>query len=283
MESNARERAKRKKTQSLAAYDYVLRGDDELLEYTKERSARAKQLYFKAIEIDPTYARAYVGIAFSYLSDWGFLWSETPDEALDRAIEFAKKAVALDDAESRSHWVLAYVLVFHRDYAEARAHQKRAIALNPNDADILAKMGYVLPLLGEYEEATELVEKAIRLNPYHPVWYKSFLGITYFAARRYEDAIAAFEESGNAYPEDGAWMAAAYAQKENFNEARRTIETFLQSAGPEPWWKNVPHSAEMVERDPTGLLTYMNYMYPFKKPADLNHLLDGLRKAGLPE
>ncbi len=158
-----------------------------------------------------------------------------------------------------------------------------AVALNPNDADILAKMGYVLPLLGEHVEATELVKKAIRLNPYHPDWYETFLGIANFAARRYEDSIAAFEESKNAYPDDGAWMAAAYAQMRNSNEARRTIETFLQLAGPEPWWKNVPQSAEVVERDPTGLLTYMNYMYPFKEPADLNHLLDGLRKAGLPE
>ncbi len=283
VEDHARQRAKRKSTQSLEAYDYVLRGDEELLEYTKERSAKAKELYFKAIELDPVYARAHAGIAFAFLSDWGFLWSETPDEALDRAVEYARKAVSLDNAESRSHWVLAYVLVFHQDYAEARVHQKRAVALNPNDADVLAKMGYVLPLLGECEEAIGLVEKAIRLNPLHPVWYNSFLGMAFFAARRYREAIAAFEKSSNAYPEDGAWMAATFARMQSLEAAQRTMKTFLQSAGPEPWWSNVPASAQVIERDPNGLLTYMSYMYPYKKRDDIDHLLGGLRIAGQPE
>ena len=78
-------------------------------------------------------------------------------------------------------------------------------------------------------------------------------------------------------------MAAAFAQMENIDKAHGALEIFLREAGPDPWWKQVPQSAEAVESDPTGLLTYMNYMYPFKNPTDLDHLLDGLRKAGLPQ
>jgi adenylate cyclase len=282
VEDDALKRSKRKRTGHQVAYDYVLRGDAVMMEFTREGSVLAKQLYQKAIQIDPSYARAYIGIAFSYLSDWGFLLDTTPD-VLDRAVEFARKAVALDDTESRSHWVLAYVLTFHRDYKEARAHQKKAIAMNPNDADIISKMGYVLPLLGESEEAIELGEKAARLNPHHPDWYKTFLGFAYYSARRYEEAIDAFEESGPVYPEDKVWLAAAYAQLGENDKANKLTELFFKDAGPEPWWKNLPLTVERIEGDSTSLLTYMSYMYPFKDQDDLDHLLNGLRMAGVPK
>ena len=281
VEDGVRDRSKRKRPSNLVAYDLVLRGDEEILEYTKERSDRAKAYYCSASELDPAYARAYAGIAFAHLSDWGFLWSETPDEALDLAVEYARKAVTLDDAESRAHWVLAYVLAFHQDYEKARFHQKRALALNPNDADILAKMGFVLPILGEHQEAIEIIRRAMRLNPHFPAWYNTFLGIALFAARQYDDAVAALNDAANAYPEDKAWMAAALAQQGNFVEAKRLVETFVKSAGAKPWWSHVPDTAESVENDPTGLLTYMVYMNPYKDHADREHLLDSLRSAGL--
>ena len=172
---------------------------------------------------------------------WGFLWSETPDETLEQAVECARKAAALDDADSRSHWVLAYVLTFRQNYEEARFHQKRALALNPNDADILAKMGYVLPILGEHQEAVDLIRKAIRLNPHHPPWYYTFLGIALFVARQYDDAVAALTESADAYPENKVWMAAALARQENVDAAKEVAEFFVKSGGAEPWWSNVPN------------------------------------------
>ena len=80
-----------------------------------------------------------------------------------------------------------------------------------------------------------------------------------------------------------AAIAASYAQFGMIDGARALMDDYLGSAGPEPWWSNVPTSTPAVDNDPTGLLRYMVYMYPFKNPSDLDHLLDGLRKAGLPE
>ncbi len=80
-----------------------------------------------------------------------------------------------------------------------------------------------------------------------------------------------------------SWLAASYAQSGRLDEAQTLISNYLGAAGTEPWWSNVPESAADIDRDPTGLLKYMIYMYPFKNQADLNHLLDGLRKAGLSE
>jgi adenylate cyclase len=283
LEEATREAAEHKSTGSLAAYDYVLRGDEDLWLYTKERTARSREMYSKALELDPRYARAYVGVALSYVSDWGFMWGEDPDEDLNRAFDYAQRAVALDNAESRAHFVMALVHVFRKEYAQARRHQQKAVALNPNDADALAQMSYLVSLLGEHQEAIELGEKAVRLNPYYPVWYLTFLGGNYYAAQRYEDAVAAFEGSRNSYPDDAAWLAASYAQLGQLDKARTVMAEFLEAAGVNPWWAQVPNSAAVVERDPTGLLRYTIYMYPYQNPSDLDHALDGLRRAGLPE
>ena len=279
VEDDALARTRGKPTQSQDAYDLVLRGDREITSYTQEGSIRAKELFFKAIEIDPGSARAYGGIAFCFLSDWGYGIDSTT-ETLLRALDFARLAVAIDDSHSRSHWVLAYVLAFNREYDEADAHLQMALAMNPNDADVMIKMGYILPLLGYYDKAIEVAEKALRLNPYHPDWYKTFLGFAYYAGHRYEDAITAFVRSGNVYRDDIAWKAAALAQVNRIEEAEAVTQKLIADAGSNPWWKGVFKSEIEVENDTTGLLTYMYHMYPFKNPVDTEHLMSGLRKAG---
>jgi TolB-like protein len=283
VEDATRERAKRKNPDSLAAYDYVLRGDEDVWVFTKERTARSRQLYQKAIELDSQYARAYAGVAHSYLSDWGFAWGESPDDDLDRALKYAQKAVALDDSDNRSHFVLAYAHVFQQNFVQARIHRDKAIALNPNDADVIMQMAFLSSYLGRHGEAIEMGEKAIRLNPYHPPWYLNFLGSTYYLAHQYSEAIAALEGARDALPDTAPWLAASYAQAGRLDEAHAEMANFATSVDAEPWWLNVPESTAEVEGDPTGLLRYMVYMYPFKNPADLDHLLDGLRKAEPPE
>ena len=277
------ERARRKSTDNLASYDYVLRADEKIYYFTREETVRSRQTFFKAMELDPQYARAYSGVAMTYISDWGFLWGESPADDLQQAFEYAQKAVALDDADNRSHAVLAIAYVCRHEYAQARVHQQKSIALNPNDADILAHMGYLLPLLGEHEEAVESGERAIRLNPYYPRWYLSFLDGAYYAAHRYADAIAAFEGIQSSFPDDLAWLAASYAQLGQHDKARALMSDYISSGETKPWWSNVPESEAEVERDPTGFLKYLIYMYPFKDQADLDHHIDGLRKAGLPD
>lgn len=285
-----RERAKRKNPDSLAAYDYVLRANENTWAYcdgkwfdTKERIARSRQNYLRAIELDPNYARAYQGVADTYHMSWGFLLGESPEDDLNQAMDYARKAVAIDDGDSRAHYTLALTHAFRKEYEQAIRHQKRALDLNPNDADTLIMMCFLLPLLGQHEQAIKLGQRALRLNPYHPTWYLSVISIAYFAARRYEEAIAALEGARTSYPDDPAWLAACYAQVGQMDKARILISDFIQSADPSSWWANVPESAAHIERDPTGLLRYMAYMVPFKNSSDLDHLLGGLRKAGLPE
>ena len=283
LEKASLDRAKGKTTANMAAYDYILRADEDVFNYTKEKNAWSRQMYLQAIALDPLYARAYAGMALTYISEWAFFWGNSPDDDLLQASEYAQKAIALDDSNNRSHMVLAIAYLFQKKYAKARIHQEKAIALNPNDADVLAQMGYILPLLGYSEDGVETIERAVRLNPFYPNWYLTFLGGAYYAAHRYEDAIAAFEGSKNSYPDDAAWLAASYAQLGQIEHANQVMSGYLSSAGAEPWWQNAPKSAEKIERDPTGFLRYFVYMYPFKDRADLDHHIEGLRKSGLPE
>ena len=275
------ERAKQKSTESLAAHDYVLRGDKDYWEHTEDGVVRSRRAYLKAIELDPDYARAHAGLALTYISDWGYLWGEDPDGDLDRAFECAQNAVALDDAENRAHLVLGCVQAFRRDYARGRASLERAVALNPNDAHVLAGLPYSFQLIGDCDAGIEMGEKALRLNPHRPSWYVIFLAEAYFTARRYEDAIATFESATDELPDTAVFLAASYAQFGEIDDARALMDDYLGSAGPEPWWLNVPDSTPAVNNDQTGLLRYMAYMYPYKNSDDLDHLLDGIRKAGL--
>ena len=280
VEDDVLAQVRRKSVSNQDAYDLVLRGDHEMVGYTRDGSDRAKALFDRAIEIDPECARAYVGIAYCYLSDWGYRLDSTV-ETLQLAVENARIAVELDDSHSRSHWVLAYVLTFDRQYDEAEAHLHKALAFNPNDADVIAKMGYVLPLLGDCRKGIEFAEKAIRLNPYHPEWYKTFVGFAYYSGHRYEDAVRAFSASGNVYRDDTAWKAAALARLGRTDEAGSVVRSLLADAGNDPWWQGVFSSQKQVEPDPTGLLTYMYHMYPFRNERDSEHLIEGLRRAGL--
>ena len=87
----------------------------EVKVFSREGSASAKDFYFKAIEIDLNCARANVGIAYCYLSDWGYL-SDASLDTMERAIHFARIAASQNENYSRAHWVLAYVLTFWRTH-----------------------------------------------------------------------------------------------------------------------------------------------------------------------
>lgn len=290
IEGSMLERAKRKRPESFGAYDYVLRADESLWLYSegdwagmKESIENSRQMFLKAIELDPSYGRAYEGLAHTHYMDWAFLLSETLYDDFEKALEYAQKAVDLDEAESRAHYTLAATHAIRKEYERTRFHCKKAMVLNPNDADTLVRISYLLSLLGEHEEAIEVGERALRLNPYHPPWYLTLLCVPYFASHRYQEAITAIKGARTSYPDDDAWLAACYAYLGELDEARTLMKNFLRSSGPEAWWMNVPDTTPHVERDPTGLLRYAVFMFPFKNRSDLDHLLNGLRKAGLPE
>jgi adenylate cyclase len=180
----------RKTTDNLEAYDYFLRGTEYNSQGTKEANAQARQMFERAVELDPQYALAYANMGQTYFSEWAWQWNRTP-QVLERANELAQKAIALDKALPGPHSLLGQIYLQKMQHDQAIAEAERAIALDPNRADGYAYLALILRWSGRAEEAVELAKKAIRLNPHYPPFYQNVLGFSYCQVRRYEDAMTA--------------------------------------------------------------------------------------------
>jgi TolB-like protein/class 3 adenylate cyclase/Tfp pilus assembly protein PilF len=187
------ERVKRIPTNNLTAYDYLLRGAEYYRHLTKETNAQARQLWEKAIELDPKYAEAYAALGWTYWLEWIWQWSQDP-KTLERAFALAQRTIALDDSLPGAHQLLGSVYVWQKQYDLAIAEGERAIALDPNDANGHVTLGFILAFAGRPEEALGLIEKAIRLNPRYHVGYLFQLGHVYHLLGRNEEAIATLKK-----------------------------------------------------------------------------------------
>jgi TolB-like protein/Flp pilus assembly protein TadD len=183
----------RKHTNNLEAYDYYLRGLEYLLRYTKEANIQARQLYEKALALDPQYGEACEQLGWTYYLEWTWRWSADP-QTLERAFALAQQAVALDDSLPGAHSLLSFVYARKQQYDQALAEGERAIALDPNNADSYAFQAGTLNTAGRPEEAINMVEQAMRLNP-HSTTYSFQLGIAYRLTGRYAEAIARLKET----------------------------------------------------------------------------------------
>jgi adenylate cyclase len=160
----------RKRTDNPEAYDFYLRGREYATRDTKESIAQARQMWEKAIALDPQYAEAHVMLAWTYWREWVWRWSADP-QTLERALALAKKAIALDGSLPLAHSALSFVYVQKQQYDQAIAEGERAIALDPNDADRYASQAEALNSVGRSKDALRRIEQAMRLNPRYPPFY----------------------------------------------------------------------------------------------------------------
>lgn len=252
-----------KPTESLEAYDYVLRGRPASQRPTRANNVEARALLRRAIELDPNYAAAYAALAESYYVAVSMGWAQSPTAFFERAEEFANKALSLNEAEVRAHIVLGRMHIFYQRYDQAKAELDRAIAINPNDAHGLAGQGNVLMWSGQTDAAVEALELAQRIDPELNPIDGFALSLAYYLQQRYDTAIAQAES--NLRRTDGAnfsrvVLAAAYAQLGRTADAARVVAVIRRA-------------------DPT--FDARDFGTKFLNAADLERLRDGLRKAEL--
>jgi tetratricopeptide (TPR) repeat protein len=183
----------RKHTDNLEAYDAFLRGQEYYWRLTQEAHAQARQLFEKAIALDPQYAEAYALLGWTYWVEWVWGWSADP-QTMERALALAQQALALNDSLPVAHSLLSIVYAQKQQYDQAIAEGERAVALDPNDADSYTNQALVLNIAGRPEEALQSVKQAMRLNPRCPPWYLNQVGWAYQMTGRYAEAIATLKE-----------------------------------------------------------------------------------------
>ncbi len=247
----------------LLAYGLVLRGQHLVALYTKEGNAHARRLFDEAASIAPDYGRVYSSLSRTHNLDWRYSWSASPDESLDAAVALAQRAVDLDRLDARGFSELGFAHLYKKQHEKAVAEYRRALALNPNDADIIAEYADALVYAGRPEESVELLERAMRLNPYYPDWYLWYLADAYITLRRHSDVIATVQKMQK--PDEGRRMlAASYAHLGKLDEARAEAEAVLRL-------------------HPDFTISRWRQRPPYQDEEALEHFIEGMRMAGLPD
>ncbi len=179
MSEAERHRLARRYTRNLEAYDYFLRGQAALLTRARDDNEIAREMYRKALALDPGFARAYAGLALTHAADYRNQWTDTGPNALARALELAETAFRIDPEIPEGQWVLAYVHAQNRRHEQAIGHLNQAIALDPSFADAYALLGSIQTFIGQPAKAIPLVRTAIQLNPEAGHLYYLVLGRAY--------------------------------------------------------------------------------------------------------
>ena len=207
-------RSAAKPPSNLEAYDLVLRGRALLSRATRSGNAQARDLFERAIALDPNYAPAYVGLGLVNLLASNAGWTEDPVEARERAEKLAQKAIALDDLNSSAHALLGAVAVHFGDYDRALDELKRAIDLNGSDAQSYGGLVTVLLYTGDPAGAIAAGETLTQFQPELPDATALHLGMAYVLADRGADAIRILEPVVRHNPRDlyaSVMLAVAYA------------------------------------------------------------------------
>ncbi len=256
----------------LGAYDLWLRGWGALRRADLAAIGEARRCFQQAVAKDAGFARAYVGLAMANLNEWAcFSWNHwffLRKEALD----FARRAVELDERDHRAHCILGLAQLYGRDYDGARRQLLRALELNPNDADVLAHAAVAMALIGDHEVAVEAGRSALRLAPHHPEWYAAFAGIALFSARLHEEALATMAPAPEALCNTPAFIAAACAHLGRLEDCPAHRDTVRRH-------HRRQLARGMFPKDIT-CIDWLLAMEPFQRAADAEHYADGLRKAG---
>ncbi len=267
-----RERARRKPPTHLGSWELYQRGMWHLLRRNREDFTAARRLFGQAIELDPNFARAHAALAVSEFWQITHGFTENADVTRSGLLASAFRAVELDPRDSLAHSAMGLAFMESREHTKAIAEHESAIAFNPNSSFGQWCFGYALNFAGRHAEALAKFDLALRLSPRDPAaWsYLTLRASALYQLNRYEEAAQAAENAMRTQMIDVVWplvhRLAALGQIGGRQEAEAVINELrlrrpaLTIKAFSAW----PHNQSRTARS-------------------LEHILEGLRKAGLPE
>ena len=263
VEAATHDRAKRKPTDNMIAYECVLAAKVLHHRSTRADNEQAQGLLDRALALDPNYAHAHAWKACVLGQTWVYGWCADRDATFRQVGAQLELALTLDDNDSDVHRILAAVNLNRDDHDKAAYHQERALTLNPNYDLVVVQQGELLTWLGRPEEGIDWIKKAMRLNPYHPERFWSHLGRACYCAEKYAEAAEAFSRLTRPDHTHHAFLAATFAQMGNSVAA-------------------AAHAAEVLKREPQfSVAAYLGTQH-YKHESDRRRHENGLLKAGLP-
>jgi len=261
-------------TDNYEAFDYYLQADKYFMRIEKEANIRARELWFKALELDPEYARAMAAVGWTHLFDAMFRWVKNPAQSLKQSEEWAHRALAIDDNVSHAHTILGRVYILRRQFEKGIAAAKRAVECEPTNALIIGTLATSLNLAGKPEEALVQAKKAIRLSPYGPYTFDfhATAGFANYFTRQYEAAITECKKcldlQQHGFIARNTWhcLIASYLELGQEEEARAEAKKLLEK-----------HPNFSIKASVNRI------KIRYKDLSFLDRHIELLRKAGLPE
>jgi adenylate cyclase len=251
-----------KNPEQLTPYEAVLRSFSYAERVSPEEHAAARAGLERAVQLAPTYAYAWALLSMTICDEYAFGFNPQPDP-LERALHAARRAVELDSSGHRGYQALALVLFYRREIQAFRTAAEKALALNPMDGCNIAHLGSFIAYAGEWQRGCALVEHALQLNPNHPGWYWFPLCFSAYTKRDYHGALNyALKINLPGLYSAHLVLAAAYGQLGQREEAAKAVQELLTLR---------PDIAMIIR---PGLAMRFDFEL-------VEHLIDGLRKAGL--
>jgi class 3 adenylate cyclase/TolB-like protein/Flp pilus assembly protein TadD len=224
-------RSAAKRSDSMEAYDLVLRGRALSAHLTRADNAEARALFERAIELDPKYAPAYVGVGRVDIHAVTEGWTANPSEALERAEGLARKAIALDDLDPGAHALLGDAALYFGEYDRALDEVKRAIDLNGSDAQSYSILMDALLFRGDLKGSIAAGETLTQFQPDLPDGAAFHLAVGYVLADRGADAVRVLQHAldrNPGYSFANVMLAVAYAAADRQPEAARQADVVRQ-------------------------------------------------------
>jgi adenylate cyclase len=268
MEKAELRKSETKRSTSLDAWNYFLRGRAFLHLLTPEDIVRARAMFERAVEIDPKYSEAWAGLSWTYQRDILFDVVEDRSAWEGKALEAARRAVALDTGSSFAHLALSGAFMWSNQHEQSITETRMAVELNPSNVPAWLALGNRLDIVGEHEEGIAILEKSLQLNPHDPhnhIYYAQ-LGRAYINTCKYETALRYLRESIRLKPDYANTyhiLAICLGHLDRPDEAKA--------------------AAQRCEQLRPGLMKRRAHWNIYLDPEANKNLTEGLRKAGLVE
>ena len=260
-------------TTSTAAYEALLKGLEQTRHFTRKSFATAESHFLEALELDPGYSRAHAALALIYWRAWQQKWH------LNSGSRFAgwgrakqELDAAMDEPTPLALSLRSSMFLYNRRYEQSIEEARKAIALNPSSATGYLALADALAFDGQPVQAIETANDAIRRDPNFAAPYLKIKGRAQFDLQQYEQAVETLRRSIAGNPEDLDTMVvllAAYGHSGQHDQAKQTLGQLNQKF-------HQDRQTEFTQDSPKN-------RWPYRNRQDRERLIEGLRRAGVPE